>query len=266
METIRPPAVAGMFYPENPIVLKDMIEQNLTQANSASDTSVPKVLIVPHAGYIYSGPIAASAFTLLEPYRQLIKRVVIIGPSHRVGFNGVAISSVDAFDTPLGAIPIDKSAQAKLSEIAGVHIIDEAHAAEHSLEVQLPFLQTILDKFSMVPIVAGDASLQLIENIIETLWGGPETLIVISSDLSHYHTYQTAQQLDQITSQAILNLDVNTIDSQHACGSVGIRGFLTFAQHHPLEASLLDLRNSGDTAGSKDGVVGYGAYLFTEGA
>lgn len=264
METIRPPAVAGMFYPESPNVLKDVIKQDLEQAIPASVSSAPKVLIVPHAGYIYSGSIAASAFILLEPYRHQIKRVIIIGPSHRIGFNGVAISSADAFDTPLGTIPIDKEAQAKLSEITGVHIMNKAHEAEHSLEVQLPFLQTMLDKFSIVPIVAGDASPQLIASIIETLWGGSETLIVISSDLSHYHQYQTAQQLDQITSQAILDLDVNTVDSQHACGCVGIRGLLTFAQQHSLEASILDLRNSGDTAGSKDKVVGYGAYLFTE--
>ncbi len=264
MENIRPPAVAGMFYPENPITLKDMIEHDLVQAMSTSVISAPKVLIVPHAGYIYSGSIAASAFALLEPYRHQIKRVIIIGPSHRVGFNGVAISSADAFDTPLGAIPIDKSAQAKLSEVAGVHIFDEAHVAEHSLEVQLPFLQIMLDKFSIVPIVAGDASPQLISKIIETLWGESETLIVISSDLSHYHQYQTAQQLDKITSQAILALDVNTVDSQHACGCVGIKGLLTFALRHPLKASILDVRNSGDTAGSKDRVVGYGAYLFTE--
>ena len=264
MEIIRPPAVAGMFYPANPDVLRDMIEQDLAQATAPSVASAPKVLIVPHAGYIYSGPIAASAFVLLKPYRHLIKRVVIIGPSHRVGFNGVAISSADDFDTPLGLIPIDKEAQAKLSEIAGVHIMDEAHAAEHSLEVQLPFLQFILDKFTIVPIVAGDADTQLIAKIIETLWGGPETLILISSDLSHFHQYQTARQLDQTTTQAILDLDVNAIDSQHACGCVGIRGLLTFAQRHSLEASVLDVRNSGDTAGSKDSVVGYGAYLFTE--
>ncbi len=264
MEIIRPPAVAGMFYPKNPYVLSNMIEQNLAQATSTSVATIPKVLIVPHAGYIYSGSIAASAFALLEPYRQLINRVVIIGPSHRVGFNGVAISSVDDFSTPLGSIPIDKEAQAKLSEIAGVHVIDEAHAAEHSLEVQLPFLQFILDQFTIVPIVAGDANPQLIAKIIENLWGGSETLIIISSDLSHYHQYQTAQQLDQTTSHAILGLDVNTVDSQHACGCVGIRGLLTFAQCHPLEASVLDLRNSGDTAGSKDSVVGYGAFLFTE--
>jgi len=263
MEIIRPPAVAGMFYPANPDVLRDMIEQDLAQA-TPSVASAPKVLIVPHAGYIYSGSIAASAFVLLKPYRQLIKRVVIIGPSHRVGFNGVAISSADYFKTPLGLLCIDKDAQAKLSGIAGVHINDEAHAAEHSLEVQLPFLQDLLDEFAIVPIVAGNASPQLIAEIIETLWGGTETLIVISSDLSHFHDYQTAQQLDQATSQAILDLDVNKLDSEHACGCVGIRGLLAFAQYHPLQATILDLRNSGDTAGSKDSVVGYGAYLFME--
>lgn len=264
MEIIRPAAVAGMFYPENPDVLSDMIEQDLAQAKLAPVAFAPKVLIVPHAGYIYSGSIAASAFVLLKPYCQLINRVVIIGPTHHVGFTGVAISSADDFDTPLGSIPVDKEAQAKLSKIAGVRIIDEAHTAEHSLEVQLPFLQYILDNFSIVPIVAGDANPQLIAKIIETLWGGPETLIVISSDLSHYHQYQTAQQLDQATSQAILDLDVNAVDSEHACGCVGIRGLLTFAQHHLLEARILDLRNSGDTAGNKDSVVGYGAYLFIE--
>ncbi len=264
MENIRPAAVSGMFYPENPDVLRDMIKKELSQAIPASIITAPKVLIVPHAGYIYSGSIAASAFVLLKPCRQLIKRVVLIGPSHRVGFNGAALSSADDFDTPLGTIPVDKDAQAKLSGIADIHVINKAHAAEHSLEVQLPFLQCILDKFAIVPIVAGEADPQLIAKIIETLWGGPETLIVISSDLSHFHQYQTAQRLDQATSQAILDLDVNAIDSQHACGCVGIRGLLTFAQRHPLEVSVLDLRNSGDTAGSKDSVVGYGAYLFTE--
>lgn len=264
MGNIRLPAVAGLFYPADPDILNDTIERDLSQISSISVTSSPKVLIVPHAGYIYSGPIAASAFALLKQSRHLIKRVVIIGPSHRVGFNGVAISSADYFDMPFGRIAIDKVAQEKLLDIVGVHKFDEAHIAEHSLEVQLPFLQYILDDFSIVPIVAGDASPELVAEIIKTLWGGPETLFVISSDLSHYHDYQTAQQLDQSTSQAILDLDVNTIDSQHACGCVGIRGLLTFAQHHPLKASILDLRNSGDTAGSKDKVVGYGAYSFCE--
>ena len=264
MKNIRPPAVAGTFYPENPDTLRDVIEQNIAQTAPLSRTEIPKVLIVPHAGYIYSGPIAGSAYTLLVPYRQLINRVVIIGPSHRVGFHGVALSNADNFKTPLGLIPIDKKSQAKLAEIAGVHIMDKAHEAEHSVEVQLPFLQYMLDTFSIVPIVAGDASPQLIAKIIKTLWAGPETLILISSDLSHFHNYLTAQQLDRATSQAILTMDINAIDSQHACGCVGIRGLLTFTQQHPMETSILDVRNSGDTAGSKDSVVGYGAYLFSE--
>lgn len=264
MEIIRPSAVAGLFYPANSGILSDMIEQDLAQAASASDNLNPKALIVPHAGYVYSGPIAASAFVYLQPYRHLFKRVVIIGPSHHVGFNGVAISNADYFDTPLGIIPVDMDAQTELLTIAGVQVNEAAHAAEHSLEVQLPFLQILLDEFAIVPIVVGRATPQLVSEVIATLWGGSETLILISSDLSHYHNYQTAKQLDQTTTQAILNQDVDTIDSHHACGCVGIRGLLTFAKRHPLDATMLDLRNSGDTAGSKDRVVGYGAYLFTE--
>jgi AmmeMemoRadiSam system protein B len=234
MAIIRPAAVAGTFYPASPDILGDMIKQNLAQATIPSVASIPKVLIVPHAGYIYSGLTAASAFVLLEPYRLVIKRVVIIGPSHRVGFSGAAISSADDFVTPLGAIPIDKEAQTKILKIADIHIKDEAHAAEHSLEVQLPFLQIMLDNFVIVPIVVGDAAPQLVSKIIETLWGDSGTLIVISSDLSHYHQYQTAQQLDQATSQAILSLDVNAVDFQHACGCVGIRGLLTFCTASPF--------------------------------
>ncbi|MDH5357014.1 MAG: AmmeMemoRadiSam system protein B [Gammaproteobacteria bacterium] len=264
METIRPPAVAGLFYPARPDELNNLIEQDLKQATLNSELPDPKVLIVPHAGYIYSGPIAANAYIYLQKLRHRIQRVIIIGPSHRVGFNGVALSDADFFDTPLGRIPIDKTAQKTLSEIMGVHILNEAHAAEHSLEVQLPFLQRLLDEFTIVPIVAGNASPDLVSEVIETLWGGSETLIVISSDLSHYHDYQTAQQLDTQTSQAIINLDVNAIHSHNACGCVGIRGLLDFAQHHPLNRAIVDLRNSGDTAGSKDSVVGYGAYLFSE--
>lgn len=264
MENIRPTAVAGMFYPANSDVLADMVKNALTQASPSSETHIPKALIVPHAGYIYSGAIAASAYQYLQPIRDIIKRVVIIGPSHRVGFHGLALSSADSFETPLGYIQIDKSAQAKLLDIEGVHIMDQAHAAEHSLEVQLPFLQQLLDDFSIIPIVAGNASPQQVAKVIETLWLGPETLIVISSDLSHYHDYQTAQQLDQATSQAIVGLDFHAIHSDNACGCVGINGLLKFAHEHPLAVSMVDLRNSGDTAGDKDRVVGYGAYLFED--
>lgn len=264
MQKTRPAAVAGMFYPSVPSVLADMVDTDLAQVSRPLEPHIAKALIVPHAGYIYSGPIAASAYQYLSPIRQKIKRVVIIGPSHRVAFHGVALSSADYFETPLGVIPVDKKAQAKLNDIDGVHVLDSAHEAEHSLEVQLPFLQQVLDDFSIVPIVAGDASPELIDDVISTLWGGPETVFIISSDLSHYHDYQTARQLDRSTSQDIIDLDYRAVHSNNACGCVGIRGLLKFAHHHPLKPSLIDLRNSGDTAGSKDSVVGYGAYLFEE--
>jgi len=264
MEAIRPTAVAGLFYPASSQALLDMIEKNLQQVELPANFKLPKALIVPHAGYIYSAPIAASAYTLLQAYRQQIKRVVLIGPSHRVSFNGLALCSADFFSTPLGQIAIDKTAQSQISSIEGVGLLDQAHADEHSLEVQLPFLQFILDDFTIVPIVAGNASPKLVEKLINSLWGGPETLVVISSDLSHYHDYRSAQQLDRNTSQSIVDLDIDAVDSQHACGCVGIRGLLSFAQHHPLNVSILDVRNSGDTAGDKDRVVGYGAYCFTE--
>lgn len=264
MINTRPPVVAGMFYPANPDVLSDIIRQQLESAAYPATPCIPKALIVPHAGYIYSGEIAASAYQYLEPVCDTIKRVVLIGPSHRVGFNGLAMSSADYFATPFGKIPLDHKYQAKLSNIAGVIAFDQAHAEEHSIEVQLPFLQQILNEFSIVPLVAGNASPELVSQVIETLWDGPETLIVISSDLSHYHDYHTAQRLDNATSQAILKLDFAAVHSNNACGCVGINGLLKFAQKHTLTPSLIDLRNSGDTAGSKDSVVGYGAYLFEE--
>lgn len=264
MQNTRPTAVAGLFYPALASVLAERVDNDLAQASPPSEMHIPKALIVPHAGYIYSGPIAASAYQYLSPLSHIIKRVIIIGPSHRLGFHGVALSSADYFETPLGAIPIDKAAQAKLVDITGVQILDLAHAAEHSLEVQLPFLQQVLDDFSIVPIVAGDASPELVAKVIATLWGGPETLFIISSDLSHYHDYQTAQQLDKNTSQNIVDLNFSEVHPDNACGCVGIQGLLKFVHQHPLKPYLIDLRNSGDTAGSKDSVVGYGAYLFEE--
>jgi len=266
MEAIRPTAVAGLFYPANSQALVDMIEQNLQPFQLPADFQLPKALIVPHAGYIYSAPIAASAYSRLKPYRDQIKRVILIGPSHRVSFNGLALCSAEFFATPLGQIAVDMTAQAQISSIEGVGLLDQAHSDEHSLEVQLPFLQYVLDDFKIVPIVAGNASPQMVEEVINALSAGPETLIVISSDLSHYHDYHTAQQLDRDTSQAIVELNIDAVDSQHACGCVGIRGLLSFAQHHALDATILDVRNSGDTAGDKDRVVGYGAYSFTEAA
>jgi len=265
MENVRPTAVAGLFYPADANVLSDMVNKELAQATVPVEGHIPKALIVPHAGYIYSGEIAASAYSYLKSVQHTIKHVVIIGPSHRVAFNGLALSSADYFTTPLGRIRCDKQAQQKLAHINGVLVSDQAHAAEHSLEVQLPFLQQSLDDFSIIPIVAGNASPELVAQVIETLWGGSETLIIISSDLSHFHDYQTAQQLDSVTSQAIVDLDYDAIHSANACGCIAVNGLLKFAHRHKLTPTLVDLRNSGDTAGSKDSVVGYGAYLFEEG-
>ncbi len=260
MPKIRYPAVAGAFYPADAGQLKQMLSHYLDDTLAEGD--VPKAVIVPHAGYIYSGPVAASAYARLRPARQKIKRVVLIGPSHRVGFKGLAISTADCFMTPLGAIPLDKKSIEKIALLPFVHYLDDAHAAEHSLEVHLPFLQQILSDFSLLPIVAGDAPAGQVTEVLEQLWGGEETLIVISSDLSHYHDYATACRLDQDTSQKIENLQFEQLDFDSACGRVPVSGLLALARKKSLTVKTIDLRNSGDTAGDKSRVVGYGAYVI----
>ena len=264
MENIRPAAVAGSFYPASSSALLSTIEQAFKHAVPVVHTRCPKALILPHAGFVYSGAIAASGYQYLLPYRERIRRVVLIGPSHRVGFHGLALSSADYFETPLGTVKIDQNAQQLLLEMEGVQIIDEAHTNEHSLEVQLPFMQHVLDDFTLIPIVTGDAQPELVARVIETLWGGPETIIIVSSDLSHFHGYETAKRLDVCTSKAITSLDYKQVHSNDACGCIGVRGLLYFAQHHRLAASIIDVRNSADTAGDKESVVGYGSYLFEE--
>lgn len=260
MAQIREPAVAGMFYPDDPVLLQQQIEQLL--ASESPSTDHPKALIVPHAGYIYSGPTAAAAFAQLLPLRTRIRRVILLGPAHHVAFQGLAASSAQYFATPLSVVPIDQVALDSILMLPQVHVRDDAHAQEHSLEVQLPFLQTVLDDFKLVPLVVGDASPQDVAEVLEKLWGGDETLIVISSDLSHYHDYNTARQLDTATSRAIEQLRPDAIHYDQACGRNPVNGLLVAARHHHLGATTLDLRNSGDTAGSRDRVVGYGAYAF----
>jgi AmmeMemoRadiSam system protein B len=249
-----------MFYPADQRQLHDEVTHYLNAAiGSRTDALVPKAIIAPHAGYVYSGPVAASAYARLLPARDRIHRVVLLGPSHHVPFRGLASSSVDAFVTPLGPITLDRAAIDSLADLPQVQCLDEAHTLEHSLEVHLPFLQEILDDFQLVPLVVGDARPAEVAEVLERLWGGPETLIVISSDLSHYHDYITAKRLDRHTSEAV--------HSEDACGCVGIAGLLYLARERGLQASTVDLRNSfdtagSDTAGSKDRVVGYGAYVF----
>ncbi|MGZ5028392.1 MAG: AmmeMemoRadiSam system protein B, partial [Methylobacter sp.] len=229
--------------------------------DAAADDNVPKAIIVPHAGYIYSGPIAASAYARLKKAHARITRVVLIGPSHRVAFRGLAVSRAETFTTPLGQVLVDLAAVQAIVQLPFVEYIEQAHTYEHSLEVHLPFLQEVLDNFKIVPIVAGDAPPEQVSQVLEALWGGDETLIVISSDLSHYHDYATAQQMDKSTSQFIEQLQYEQLVSEYACGKVPVSGLLKLARKKSLSVTNIDLRNSGDTAGDKSRVVGYGAYV-----
>ncbi|MDD5403065.1 MAG: AmmeMemoRadiSam system protein B [Sulfuricella sp.] len=267
MNQIRPAAVAGAFYPGESAVLMHDVKAMLAVAQAhhpAVGMAPPKALIVPHAGYIYSGPIAASAYAQLIPASARIKRVILLGPVHRVPVRGLALpGNIDSFETPLGIVPLDKKAMASIAGLPQVVDSLPAHAWEHSLEVQLPFLQQVLDDFSLVPLAVGDASPHEVAQVLEQLWGGEETLIVISSDLSHYLPYDVAKRVDHATAQAILALDA-PVSHEQACGGTPVSGLLLAAQHHHLTPQLLDLRNSGDTAGDRDRVVGYGAFAFFE--
>jgi hypothetical protein len=257
---VRPAAVAGLFYPQDAAELRGTIERLLDDATPAATAGVaPKALIVPHAGYVYSGTVAASAYRRLRDAGAAIDRVVLVGPSHRVPMRGLAMPSVDAFETPLGTIPIDATARHRLRELGLAGISDAAHAAEHSLEVQLPFLQVVLDEFELLPIATGLALPAQVARTLEAVWNGPSTLIVVSSDLSHYHTYAEARQLDGQTQATILARRSDLSDEQ-ACGSSGINGLMEVARHKGLAVDLLDQRNSGDTAGDRSRVVGYGSY------
>ena len=260
MPTVRKSAVAGTFYPDDPNSLQSMITQFLENT-----TQLPhhfRVIIAPHAGYIYSGQTAAHAYKQLETVKKNIKRVVLLGPAHRVPFLGLASSSADYFETPLGNIPLDRDAIQVLNQLPHININDQAHTQEHSLEVHLPFLQTILTDFNLIPLVVGDSDKESISDVIELFWHDPSTFVVISSDLSHFHEYYQAQSIDQNTANAIMNLKPEDISYEQACGRIPISGLLDFAQHHHLKATLLDLKNSGDTAGTRDNVVGYGAFGF----
>lgn len=257
--SVRPPAVAGLFYPAPAAALGAQIDEYLAAAARASGPA-PKAIIVPHAGYQYSGPIAAAAYAQLAQARAVIKRVVLLGPAHRVWFRGLALPSVARFRTPFGDVPVDAEAADWLRRLPCIVIRDDAHAAEHSLEVHLPFLQRILGEFSLVPLAVGDATGAEVATVLESLWGGPETLIVISSDLSHYHDYRTAQGIDGATAAAIERLDGAALDGEKACGYLPIQGLLQQAVRRHLTVRRLDLRNSGDTAGPRGEVVGYGAW------
>jgi hypothetical protein len=264
-ENERQPAVAGAFYAGDRPSLEQEVGELLDQAEAAQGPA-PKAVIAPHAGFRFSGPVAARVYASLAPVRDRIERVVLIGPSHYVPFQGLAASSADRFTTPLGPIPVDREGVAAALDQPGVQTLDAAHAREHSLETQLPFLQSVLDDFRIVPLVAGDTTPEQVGRVLEALWGGPETLIVISSDLSHFHDDATARQLDSATAEAIEALDTDRLGHDNACGFHPIRGLLWVARRHGGRIRTLDLRNSGDAGAPRDRVVGYGGFVLEEGA
>jgi hypothetical protein len=266
MVPLRPAAVAGMFYPAAPRELAGEVDSLLGHsAGGGLVPGFPKALIVPHAGYVYSGAVAAEAYDRLRPARGIVRRVVLLGPCHRVPVRGLALPDASAFATPLGQVPIDREAVESLARLPQVVVSSAVHAEEHALEVQLPFLQRVLGEFSLVPLAVGAATPSEVAEVIEKLWGGEETLIVVSSDLSHYHGYDEARTIDQGTARAILDFST-AIDHEQACGATPVAGLLLAARHRGLNVELLDLRNSGDTAGGRGRVVGYGSFAFWDGA
>ncbi len=266
METaasVRPPAVAGLFYPDDPAILQSQVRSLMAgAAPRIRPGTLPKALVAPHAGFPYSGPVAASAYAALGDGAERIRRVVLMGPSHRVPFSGIATTSASAYRTPLGLVSVDHAAYGLIADLPGVVALDEAHRPEHSLEVHLPFLQILLHDFALVPLVVGDAGPETVAAVLDRLWGGGETLIVVSSDLSHYHDYATAQMLDAETCDAIECCEETVLGPYRACGHQPLAGLLRIARERGLRPVTLDLRNSGDTAGPRREVVGYGAWAF----
>ena len=262
MTKVRPAAVSGAFYPDDTSVITTMIDRLMAAAPAERDDTPPVALIAPHAGYIYSGPVAATAYSRLAPWRDVIDRVVVVGPPHRVPVRGLALSSADAWDTPLGRVTIDRDACDVLLARAGVYVDDRAHAAEHSIEVHVPFLQRVLGEgWQLVPVIAGGPEAEALADSLSPLWGADRTVVVVSTDLSHYHPQATARMIDRVTAEAIVAAQWEALDSDQACGASGVRAALELTRRHGEHVRLLDLRNSGDTAGGTDRVVGYASFL-----
>ncbi|MBF0264227.1 MAG: AmmeMemoRadiSam system protein B [Gammaproteobacteria bacterium] len=263
MKTCRPAAVAGTFYPDNVSTLEQMINDFLHQVEPENiSANKPIAIIVPHAGYIYSGLTAAYAYQLLSAHKQQIKRVILLGPSHHVAFNGMAAPEVNTFVTPLGEIALDTDEITALHQQNRVLKSDQAHVKEHSLEVQLPFLQTVLNDFTLVPIVVGQTPYHVSSQLIDRYINNPNDLLVISTDLSHFLNYQQAQEKDQRTADLIMNKKFTQLDHYDACGVMPLTGMLHSCENHSLDINQLDCRNSGDTAGDKQRVVGYGSWAI----
>lgn len=268
----RPAAVAGLFYPDDPDELRAVLHSfwrhtprddavgDARTVEAGRDSSWPKAIVAPHAGYVYSGPIAASAYRTLEPARGHVTRVVLLGPAHTVPLRTIAAPSVDRFATPLGDVRIDTDTIEQLVVDGLVVRDDTAHAREHALEVHLPFIQVVLGDVAVVPLVVGAVPADHVARVLDAVWDDPSTVVVVSSDLSHYHDHDTATRLDRATAQHLVARDAAGLDPDGACGHYPLRGLLTVARRRDLDVEVLDLRNSGDTAGPHDRVVGYGAF------
>lgn len=264
MPALRPAVVDGLFYPAAASALRADIDTLLAGAVARPAAGAPRLLIAPHAGYTYCGPVAASAYALLSHGRAAgVRRVVVLGPAHRVPLRGLAFPSAQAFATPLGEVPVDTAALRSLGDLPQLRCDDRAHEHEHAIEVQLPFLQAVLGDFTLVPLVVGEAEGEEVAQVLERLWDGDRTLVIVSSDLSHYLSHAQAQALDRATVRRILAGEA-ALEAHEACGAAAINGALLLARRHGLRARLLDLRNSGDTAGDRQRVVGYGAIAFEE--
>ena len=270
-ESVRPPAVASLFYPGEAAELKQNLREMLDEASEAEDPNedLPadqhlRALIVPHAGYVYSGTTAALAYHLLRKNRDDFHRILLLGPAHRVWLEGIAFPGTDAFETPLGRIPLAKQQIRELLRFPEVQLRDDAHQDEHCLEVQLPFLQEILNEFELIPAVVGEISPDSLSGLLENLLEDPQNLLLLSTDLSHFHSYSEAQAIDQKTAEAIESFEDEKILPEQACGAHPLRGLLRHARIQGWKIQRLGLCNSGDTAGSKDRVVGYGAWALSE--
>lgn len=255
---VRPAAVSGLFYEAETLRLAGQLNALLAAAPSVT-RDPPRALIVPHAGYVYSGRTAAAAYKLLEGARDRIHRVALFGPAHRVYLKGMAVPSAELFATPLGGVLVDRVGIEQIASLPEVFVNDEAHRDEHSIEVQLPFLQTVLEDFSLVPVVVGDCAADAVAKVMDRLTSDPATLLVVSTDLSHFHRYEEAQRRDALTCEHIV-AGKNTLTGEQACGARVLNGFLSSALFHSSQLELLQCCNSGDTAGDRDRVVGYGAF------
>jgi AmmeMemoRadiSam system protein B len=278
---IRPAAVAGSFYPAAPETLRATVERLLAEAAEAGEAGeadgggggaagagrrAPKAVIAPHAGYVYSGPTAAVAFRALAARPAdggTVRKIALLGPSHRVPVRGLALPGAEGFATPLGVVPVDREGAGAALRLPQVLVQPEAHAREHSLEVELPFLQVLFPEAEVLPLTVGRASPEEVAEVIERVWGDDDTAIVVSSDLSHYLPYAEARRVDEATARQVVACE-GALDGAQACGAVAINGLLAVARRRRLHAELLDLRSSGDTAGDRDQVVGYGAFGFWE--